>query len=83
MFEITTSDGRGGRVERFDLHALPIGDTFAHKLNQGDLHKELLSRDVPNIAANMGWQQLAIAYARHLKATTPDPLTGKLPEVQP
>jgi hypothetical protein len=73
MMEITIHDGRGGHVERFDLHNLPLPDgTKAHHLPQADLYDALLTIGVPNIRVSDGHQQLCIAYARHLKAAKPE-----------
>jgi hypothetical protein len=71
---------KAGKTIRLDLHALPIGDTFAHKLTGDDLYRKLVELKVPNISTSMGWQQLALTYARWRRATTPHPLTGKLPD---
>ena len=45
-----------------DLHALPIAQTFAHKLAGPDLFIELTKLGVPGVTASQGWQQLAVAY---------------------
>jgi hypothetical protein len=80
MLEITIHDGRGGHREVYDLHNLPLPDgTLAHHLPQSDLYDALAAIGVPGIQVSNGHQQLLIAYARHLRATTPDPKTGKLP----
>jgi hypothetical protein len=53
----------GGKVRSYDLHDLPIGKTFVHKLPQADLFQELLKLDIPGIASTMGHQDLALIYA--------------------
>jgi hypothetical protein len=54
----------GQAPQHLDLHALPVGGTFAHKLPGPDLYAELVKLGVPNIIPQMGWQDLAIAYAK-------------------
>jgi hypothetical protein len=53
----------GGRQKQVDLHSLPIGDTFAHKLPGPDLYGEMRKLKIKNIDPSFGWQQLATAYA--------------------
>jgi hypothetical protein len=48
------------------LHDLPIGDTYAHKLSQTDLFRELQKRGVAGIDRSQGWQQLATAWGNVL-----------------
>jgi hypothetical protein len=55
---------KANQVQHFDLHALPIAGTLAHKLTAPDLYAELVKLGVPNIIPQHGWQDLAIAYAK-------------------
>jgi hypothetical protein len=64
MLQINTI--RGTRVRSIDLHDLPIGDTWAHKLTQPDLFKELQKRGVAGIDRSMGHQQLSIIWGNVL-----------------
>jgi hypothetical protein len=48
----------------YDLHQLPIAGTMAHQLGGPDLYRELVELAVPGITPQMGWQDLAIAYAK-------------------
>jgi hypothetical protein len=48
----------GGRQKLVDLHSLPIGDTFAHKLPGPDLYGEMRKLKIKNIHPSFGWQQL-------------------------
>jgi len=57
---------RGSRCRSIDLHDLPIGDTWCHKLTGPDLFKELQKRKVPGIDKSHGWQQLATIWGNVL-----------------
>jgi hypothetical protein len=57
---------KGGRFRSIDLHDLPIGDTWAHKLPQPDLFRELKKLGVAGIEPSMGWQQLATIWGNAL-----------------
>jgi hypothetical protein len=50
--------------QHFDLHALPIAGTYAHKLTGPDLYHELVKIGCPGIAPTGGWQDNAIALAK-------------------
>ena len=79
MFQWVTHNGRGQR-EVFDLHALVLPDgQRAHDLPREVLFRRLAKMKVAGINVNMGGQDLLVAYARWLRATTPDPLTNKVP----
>jgi hypothetical protein len=54
----------GEPVQHFDLHALPVGGTLAHKLTGTDLYHELQKLGCPGIAPTDGWMDLAIKLAR-------------------
>ena len=56
---------QNGRWRNIDLHDLPIGDTWAHKLPGPDLFKELRKLELP-VDRSMGWQQLATIYGNYL-----------------
>jgi hypothetical protein len=53
----------GGKRKLVDLHSLPIGDTYCHKLPGPDLFAEMRRLKIKNIDPSYGWQQLATAYA--------------------
>jgi hypothetical protein len=57
---------KGSRVRSIDLHDLPIGNTWAHKLTQADLFRELQKLGVPGIDRSQGWMQLALAWGNAL-----------------
>ena len=81
MFEVIQI--ANGRAVRFNLHALPLRDgTMAHTLDGGQLFRALAKIRVPGISATTGHQALLVAYAKHLKETTPDPLSGKIPAAE-
>jgi len=72
----TVSFSRYGEPTRhYDLHALPIAGTMAHKLGPGELYRELLEIGVPGIAPQLGLQDFLIAYARFRETKPPDPPT--------
>jgi hypothetical protein len=54
----------GEPVQHFDLHALPIAGTYAHKLTGVDLYHELQKLNVPGIAPTDGWMDLAVKFAK-------------------
>jgi hypothetical protein len=62
MLQITIPS-RTGESRTFDLHALPVGGTFAHNLRGPDLYAELVKVGVPGVLPNDGWQQLALKFA--------------------
>jgi hypothetical protein len=63
MLELTIS--RAGEPSRtYDLHSLPVGETYAHHLRGPDLYHELTVLNVPGILPSDGWQQLAIKLAQ-------------------
>ena len=57
---------RGNRLRSIDLHDLPIAGTWAHKLPQPDLFKEMQSLGVAGIEPTMGWMQLATIWGNVL-----------------
>jgi hypothetical protein len=57
---------KGTRCRSIDLHDLPIGDTWCHKLTGPDLFKELQRRGVTGIDKSHGWQQLATIWGNVL-----------------
>jgi len=63
MLQIITH--KGTRSRTIDLHDLPIGDTWAHKLPQPDLFKQLKKLGLP-VEPSYGWQQLATVYGNYL-----------------
>lgn len=65
MLEIRTNRF-GGKMRTFDLHDLPIGETFAHKLPQPDLYKELLKLGIPGVVPTMGHQDMSLLYGNFL-----------------
>jgi hypothetical protein len=76
MLIITSRSASG--TEMLDLH-LPINGKMTQELNTDELRRELLSLSVPGVTPHHGWTELATIYARWRRATTPDPVTGKLP----
>jgi hypothetical protein len=81
VFEISTFTPHGRRV-RHDLHNLPLRNgVLAHTLDSEELYRVLAKMKVP-VRADMGQQALLLAYSKHLQATTPDPITGKLPAAE-
>jgi hypothetical protein len=81
MFQWITHNGRGER-EVFDLHALtlPPNGKRAYDLPPGVLFRCLAKMKVAGINVTMGAQDLLVAYARWLAATTRDPISGRMPE---
>jgi len=57
---------QNGRWRNIDLHDLPIGSTWCHKLTGLDLFKELQRRKVAGIDQSMGWMQLATVWGNVL-----------------
>jgi hypothetical protein len=81
MFEIVQI--AAGRAVRHNLHALPLPNgVLAHTLDGGDLYRVLVKLKVNGIRVNMGKQDLLLGYSKFLLATTPDPITGKLPTAE-
>jgi hypothetical protein len=60
MVTTTTRDGS----ESFDLHDLPIGETKAHLLTAAELYERMAALEIADIHNRMGWQALALIYAR-------------------
>jgi hypothetical protein len=56
----------GGRQKQVDLHSLPIGGTWCHRLGGPDLYAEMRKLKIKNIDPSYGWYQLATAYATWL-----------------
>jgi hypothetical protein len=69
-----------GRREVYDLHACMLDGVPAHTLAREELYRRLVKLKVGNIKVSDGGTDLLLAYARHLAATTADPLTGKIPQ---
>jgi hypothetical protein len=61
----------GDRQKQIDLHDLPIGDTFVHKMGGPDLFQEMRKLKIKNIDASFGWYQLAARYAEWLYQDAP------------
>jgi hypothetical protein len=53
----------GGQPRHVDLHALPIGSAFAHKLSGPDLFTEMQRLGIDGLTPTAGWMQLAMTYA--------------------
>jgi hypothetical protein len=45
----------GDRQRQIDLHDLPIGNTFVHKLPGPDLYGEMRKLKIKNIDPSYGW----------------------------
>jgi hypothetical protein len=77
--EISSANGR----EAYDIEALPIDGTLAHKLSREDLYRRLVKLNVAGIEnAGIGGQDLLIQYARHLAANPKGPpIHKRQPEV--
>ena len=56
---------QNGTWRNIDLHDLPIGDTWCHKLSGPDLFRELKKLRLP-VEPSFGWQQLATVYGNYL-----------------
>ena len=69
MFEVIVT--QGNRVEKYDLHALPINGTFCHKMRGDELYSALKAKRIPGINPTDGHQQLSLAYAKYLAAGAP------------
>jgi hypothetical protein len=70
MKQITISSANGR--EAYDIEALPLDGTFAHKLSREDLYRRLVKMKVAGIEnVGIGGQDLLVAYARHLAANPP------------
>jgi hypothetical protein len=63
MLQIITRKGNVART--IDLHDLPIGDTYCHKVAGPDLFKLLKKLGLP-VEPSFGWQQLATVYGNFL-----------------
>jgi len=63
MLQVNTF--KAGKWRFIDLHDLPIGDTWAHKLPQPDLFRELKKLGLA-VEPSFGWQQLATVYGNYL-----------------
>jgi len=63
---LVIESNKSGKWRQIDLHALPIGKTFAHKLTREDLYREAKLLGVPGIVESDGWQQIALAYGNFL-----------------
>jgi hypothetical protein len=68
-----------GRREVYDLHTCMLDGVPAHTLAREELYRRLFNLKV-GCKVTDGCQDLLLAYARHLAATTADPLTGKIPQ---
>jgi hypothetical protein len=64
LFQITITKP-GELPQRFDLHALPIAGTLAHKLSGRDLYKAMTDLGISGITPTDGWQQLALRLAQY------------------
>ena len=64
MLQINTF--KSGKWRSIDLYDLPIAGTWAHKLPQPDLFRELKKLGVAGIEPSMGWQQLATIWGNVL-----------------
>jgi hypothetical protein len=68
-----------GRREVYDLHACMLDGVPAHTLAREELYRRLVKLKVGNIKVTDGGTDLLLQYARHLAATTRDPITNRLP----
>jgi hypothetical protein len=58
-----------GKITLHDLHSLKLpGGQLAHDLDCGKLYRRLVPLGVSGIDANMGLQDLLLAYSQQLKA---------------
>jgi hypothetical protein len=64
---------RGEVPQHYNLHALPLGATFAHLLSRDELFRELKAMKVPGISPQSGHQALLEQLARFRAAHPPDP----------
>jgi hypothetical protein len=70
MKQITISSANGR--ESYDIEALEIDNTLAHKLSREDLYRRLVKLKV-GCKVTDGGQDLLVAYARHLAAQPKQP----------
>jgi hypothetical protein len=61
MYQIHTNriDGKNRTV---NLHDLPIGNTYCHRLTRDDLLREVVALNVPGVEPWMGHMDIALRY---------------------